>query len=54
MYLCCAAAEQRPVRLVAQIHDELLLEVNPQLCDVYAVAGKQSKQPLSVVQAFCN
>jgi hypothetical protein len=52
--LCCAAAEQRPVRLVAQIHDELLLEVNPQLCDVYVIAGKQSNQPLSVMQAFCN
>ncbi|KAL0046010.1 hypothetical protein WJX82_011272 [Trebouxia sp. C0006] len=33
------STEQRPVRLVAQIHDELLLEVNPQLCDVYAIAG---------------
>ena len=30
------------MRLVAQIHDELLLEVNPQLCDVYVIAGKQS------------
>ncbi len=42
------------MRLVAQIHDELLLEVNPQLCDVYLIAGKQFKQPLSVMQAFCN
>ena len=28
------------VRLVAQIHDELLFEVNTQLCDVYMIAGR--------------
>ena len=30
----------KAARLVAQIHDELLFEVNTQLCDVYVVAGE--------------
>ena len=30
----------KAARLVAQIHDELLLEVNTHLCDVYVVAGE--------------
>ena len=28
------------VRLVAQIHDELLFEANTKLCDVYKAAGE--------------
>ena len=40
-----AAGNGCPVRLVAQIHDELLFEVNAQLCDVYVVAGKSLTCP---------
>ena len=31
---------RKAVRLVAQIHDELLFEANTKLCDVYMVAGE--------------
>lgn len=41
-----AAGNGCPVRLVAQIHDELLFEVNAQLCDVYVVAGKSLTCPI--------
>lgn len=36
------AGDLRPVKLVAQIHDELLFEVNAQHCDLYTVAGEQN------------
>ncbi len=37
------AGERCPVRLVAQIHDELLFEVNTEICDVYVITGEQSQ-----------
>ena len=39
----------QPVKLLTQIHDELLFEVDTQHCDFYQVAGK------AVVQVcFCR
>ena len=36
----CFAGDRQHVQLVAQIHDELLFEVNAQRCDAYVIAGK--------------
>lgn len=41
------AGKQQAVRLVAQIHDELLFEANTKLCDVYVVAGELPPPPLT-------
>ena len=49
------AGRHQAVRLVAQIHDELLFEANTELCDVYVVVGELPPPPplpAVSVQAF--
>lgn len=45
--LLSVAGVSQPVKLLTQIHDELLFEVDLQQCDFYQVAGKTA-----VVQLF--